>query len=106
MLAGEGGRGGGDCGDAWKGKGKGRLSYRDAWKEEGKEEAIEMHGKDNTHTHTHTSIIAFFLATWSQIYVWHTQTKKNHPYSREILGTKFDGTNLRVLQKEIMLQPG
>ncbi|KAG0723080.1 hypothetical protein GWK47_043313 [Chionoecetes opilio] len=40
------------------------------------------------------------------IYVWHTKTKKNRPYSREILGPRYDGTNLRVIQRDIMLQPG
>ncbi|XP_050713638.1 galactosylgalactosylxylosylprotein 3-beta-glucuronosyltransferase P-like [Eriocheir sinensis] len=52
------------------------------------------------------SEIEFKAAECTQIYVWHTQTKKNHPYSREILSPRFDKTNLRVLQKDIMLQPG
>ncbi|XP_045124217.1 galactosylgalactosylxylosylprotein 3-beta-glucuronosyltransferase P-like isoform X1 [Portunus trituberculatus] len=55
---------------------------------------------------TKPSDIEFKAAECTQIYVWHTQTRKNRPYSRQILSPKFDGTNLRVLQKDIMLQPG
>lgn len=52
------------------------------------------------------SDIEFKAAECTQIYVWHTQTKKNRPYNREILASRYDGTNLRVLQRDVMLKPG
>ncbi|KAK7083111.1 hypothetical protein SK128_009234 [Halocaridina rubra] len=40
----------------------------------------------------------------TKIYVWHTQTKKNNPSDKKILGKQYDGTNLRILQKVMTLQ--
>ncbi|KAK8726240.1 hypothetical protein OTU49_017482, partial [Cherax quadricarinatus] len=48
--------------------------------------------------------IEFKADKCTKIYVWHTQTKKNGPSQRTILQSKYNGTNLRILEKKMMIE--
>ena len=37
--------------------------------------------------------------------MWHTKTKSNSPSKRDILKSKYDGTNLRYIQDTMVLKP-
>lgn len=48
--------------------------------------------------------IEFKADDCTKIYVWHTQTKRNGLSNRNILESKYDNTNLRLLQKDMMIK--
>lgn len=54
--------------------------------------------------HVTVNDIEFLASNCTKIYVWHTRTEKNHPSTRDILDKKYDGTNLRQLQKGMIIK--
>ncbi|KAK7079168.1 hypothetical protein SK128_021600 [Halocaridina rubra] len=71
-----------------------RMPYLAGYEETGFLESLDIPKED----------LEFVADNCTKIYVWHTKTHKNPPSSRDILKTDYDGTNLRILQKRMIIR--
>ncbi|XP_045620048.1 galactosylgalactosylxylosylprotein 3-beta-glucuronosyltransferase P isoform X3 [Procambarus clarkii] len=71
------------------------MPYKAGYEEDGFMKSLKIRPEE----------IEFKAEECTKIYVWHTQTKKNGPSNKDILDSKYNDTNLRILQKRMMIAP-
>ncbi|XP_068248584.1 galactosylgalactosylxylosylprotein 3-beta-glucuronosyltransferase P-like isoform X2 [Palaemon carinicauda] len=75
-------------------KPKAIMPYKAGFEEDGFLRSLQIDPKE----------VEFLADGCTKIYVWHTKTRPNKPSKKTILNTKYDGTNLRQLQKDMILE--